>query len=146
MSNIASVFRQEIFRISRKESRNQIGITKKAVAQHRRDIAALKRQVALLERQVKFLAKRASPPSVAATPPEATAPKLRFVAKGLRAHRSRLGLSAADFGRLMGVSANSVYAWETGRSVPRRGQLTKIAAIRTLGKREVLRHLSQRKR
>jgi len=67
--------------------------------------------------------------------------KLRFVAKGLQSHRARLGLSAGDFGKLVGASANSVYAWETGRTAPRREQVAKIAAVRMMGKREAARKL-----
>ncbi len=52
MPNIGTVLREEIARLSRKEGRNQFSATKKATAQHRRDIAGLKRQVAQLQRQV----------------------------------------------------------------------------------------------
>ena len=150
MPNIGTVLRDEIVRLSRREGRGQLGATKKAAAQHRRDIAALKRQVAVLERQVKQLSRRiAGQPSAVST--EASGVKLRFVAKGLRSHRARLGLSAGEFGRLIGASANSVYAWESGKTSPRRDQVAKIAAVRAMGKRDVARHLqagarSRRKR
>jgi len=39
------------------------------------------------------------------------------------------------------VSAQSVYHWEAGKSRPRAAQLTAIAAVRKLGKREVLSRL-----
>ena len=104
MPNIATALRDEIKRLSRQQSRTQIGPTKKATAVHRRDIALLKRQVVLLERQVKSLLRRqASVSSVAqAGVPE---PKARFVAKGLRSHRDRLtivsciGSGKTRFGR-----------------------------------------------
>jgi DNA-binding XRE family transcriptional regulator len=137
MPNIGSLLREEIVRLARKEHRHQSGTTKKATAQHRRDIAALKRQVASLERQVRALARRASTSEAIAKPRGgAGASKLRFVAKGLRSHRARLGLSAAQFGQLVGVSAQSVYAWEAGKVSPRREQVERIAAIRAMGKRE----------
>ena len=60
MPNIGTVLREEITRLSRKESRGQIDQTKKATAQHRRDIALLKRQVAQLERQVAMLSPQSS--------------------------------------------------------------------------------------
>ena len=142
MPNIANVLREEIVRLARKEHRNQFAATKKAAAQHRRDVAVLKRRVASLERQVNMLAKRTlqteGAPAAAANG-EGT--KLRFVAKGLRSHRTRLGLSAGDFGKLVGASANSVYAWEAGKTVPRREQVHKIAAVRKMGKREATRRL-----
>jgi len=34
-----------------------------------------------------------------------------------------------------------VYAWETGRTAPRREQLAKIAAVRLMGKRAAAREL-----
>lgn len=138
MPNLATAIREEIQRISRKEIRTQAGAHKKAIAQHRRDIAALKRQVSMLERQVKVVLRRA--PSLASVSPAAGA-KLRFVAKGLKSHRVRLGLSAADFGKLVGVSGKSVYGWESGSSTPRREQLARIAVVRMLGKREAARQL-----
>ena len=90
MPNIASALRDEIKRLSRQQSRTQMDPTKKATAVHRRDIALLKRQVVALERQVKSLMRR--PPSTSSAP-QASAPelKVRFVAKGLRSQRDRLG-------------------------------------------------------
>jgi DNA-binding XRE family transcriptional regulator len=143
MPNIGTVLREEITRLSRKESRSQVDATRKATTQHRKDIAALKRQVAQLERQVKLLARRslASPkPGAGAAAP---APKVRFVAKGLKSQRERMGLSAADFGKLIGVTAQSVYNWEGGETRPRDEQIARLAQLRTVGKREALRRLEQ---
>lgn len=142
MPNIATLLRDEILRLARKENRKQNAATKKAAAQHRRDIAELKRQVASLQRTVSALSKRASrtDATAAASPGTATG-NLRFVAKGLRSHRARLGLSAAEFGKLVGASAQSIYAWETGKTAPRREQVAKIAAVRLMGKREAMREL-----
>ncbi len=144
MPNIASVLREEILRLSRKEHRSQNAATRKSAAQHRRDIAALKREVAALKRQVASLMKRGSV-RAAASMDAAAVPgaKLRFVAKGLRSHRARLELSAGEFGKLVGVSAQSVYAWESGKTTPKRDQLAKIAAVRRMGKRDVMARLEQ---
>jgi DNA-binding transcriptional regulator YiaG len=65
-----------------------------------------------------------------------TAP-VRFSAKGLASQRQRLGLAAAEMGLLLGVSAQTVYNWEAGKSRPRQQQLAAIAALRGLGKRQV---------
>jgi len=144
MPNVGSVLRDEIKRLSRREIRLQTEPTKKTTNQHRHHIAALNRKVAQLERQIALLARlagRQQQPSNRSSAADGSAPKLRFVAKGLRSHRSRLGLSAGDFGKLVGVSANSVYAWESGTTIPRRTQLAKIAALRNLGKREAAQRL-----
>jgi DNA-binding transcriptional regulator YiaG len=142
MPNIGTVLREEISRLSRREIRSQVDATKKATTQHRRDIAALKRQVAQLERQVDLLARKAlaAPQAVSAA---STAARPRFVAKGLRSQRTRLGLSAADYGGLLGVSAQSIYNWEHELAHPRDEQLSKLAALRGIGKREAVARLKQ---
>ena len=45
-------------------------------------------------------------------------------------------LSAADFGKLLGVSAQSIYNWERESAYPRVEQIARLAAIRGIGKRE----------
>ena len=56
---------------------------------------------------------------------------------GFAALRKKLGLSATDMGKLIGVSGQSVYHWETGKTKPRANQLQAIAAVRKMGKRAV---------
>ena len=142
MPNIGALLKQEIARLARREVRAQVQATKKASTQYRRHIAALRRQVGTLERQVTLLQRRV-PDKAAAAPPGGPVQKMRFVAKGLKSQRARLGLSAADFGRLVGVSAQSVYNWEQGQAIPRAEQLAVIAARRGIGKREAQRVLEQ---
>ena len=60
----------------------------------------------------------------------------RFSAKGLKSLRTRLGLSALDFGKLIGASALSVYKWEGGKSRPRAKYVASIAKVRGIGKKE----------
>jgi DNA-binding transcriptional regulator YiaG len=138
MPNIAQVLKEEIARLSRREIRRQVQPLRGASTAHRRHIAALKRQVAKLERQVVVLGRRA-----AAAPSEAPsdAPRTRFVAKGLVSLRRRLGLSAGDLGRLLGVTGQSIYNWEAKKATPRAAQLAALAALRGVGKREVKRRL-----
>lgn len=138
MPNIGVVLREEISRLSRREVRRLTNATRAATALHRRHIAALNRRVQQLERQLAALKK------VGATRPQpgADAAPLRFVAKGMRSHRRRLGLSAQDFGKLVGVSAKSVYAWENATVTPRKAQVAKVAALRVMGKREAAQRLA----
>ena len=58
MPNIASVLREEIVRLARKEMRSEMEGLKKTSAQFRSEIAALKRRVAALEKQVARLSKK----------------------------------------------------------------------------------------
>lgn len=141
MPNIGAMLKQEIVRLSRREVRALTGVTRKAAAQHRRHIAALRRQVATLERQVALLQRRTLG-ATAAVPSSASGGKQRFVAKGLKSQRARLGLSAADYGKLVGVTAQSVYNWERGNATPRGDQLARIASLRAIGKREATARLA----
>ena len=135
MANIGTMLKQEISRLARREIRGQVQAVKKASAQYRRHIAALKRQVATLEVQMAaFVQRTLERPSAAKSSPPAS--RVRFVPKGLRAQRGRLGLSAADYGKLVGVSAQSIYNWEQGHTKPRAEQLAALAALRSIGKRE----------
>jgi DNA-binding XRE family transcriptional regulator len=142
MPNIGNVLRTEISRLALRTSRNEIHPTRRATAQHRRDIASLKRQVAQLERQFKLLA-RSGVAKPAAVSSDSAGTRVRFVAKGLRAQRNRLGLSAADFGKLVGVSPQSIYNWEQALARPRDEQISKLAALRSIGKREAGARLQQ---
>lgn len=142
MPNIGALLKQEIARLSRREIRGQVQATKKASAQYRRHIAALRRQIGALERQVALLQRRVG--NGAASSPSAEAgPKVRFVAKGLKSQRARLGLSAGEYAMLVGVSPQSIYNWEQGHTSPRPAQVAAMAQLRALGKREARSRLEQ---
>lgn len=134
MPNIGAVLKQEIARLSRREIRSEVQATRKASAQYRRHIAALRRQVAALERQLAMLSRRVQ--KAPADSQSESGTKFRFVAKGLRSQRARLGLSADEYAKLVGVSAQSIYNWEHGHATPRPAQVAAIARLRSMGKRE----------
>jgi DNA-binding transcriptional regulator YiaG len=136
MPNFAAVLKEEIARIARKEARHESAGPKKATATHRSEIAQLKRRIQALERALKKL--QASRRGAAtALSPEAPSGNLRFSGKGLAAQRKRLGISADACGKLLGVSGQSVYLWESGRARPSPKNLEGIAALRHLGRRAV---------
>jgi DNA-binding transcriptional regulator YiaG len=140
MSNIATVFKAEITRLARKEVRESSDGLKKTVAAQRTEIASLKRRLLELEGVVKKLAKGSSAAAARPATPvsresgESNGTGLRFRAKGMAANRRRLGLSAADFGLLVGATGQSVYAWESGKAKPRPEALAAIASLRGIGK------------
>ena len=142
MPNFASALKDEILRLARKEVRQAVEGLKKASGQYRSDIAALKRQVAALEKQQARLGK-AGPKKVAVEADGESSTKFRFSAKRLAAQRQKLGLSAGDMGTLIGVSAQTIYNWETGKTRPRQSQLAAIAAVRKLGKKAIQAQLSE---
>jgi DNA-binding transcriptional regulator YiaG len=143
MPNIAIILREEIVRLTRREIKKETAGMKKASAQYRKDIAALKRTIARLQRingvlERNVLAKPIKPPK------DLDASKVRFSPRGLKTQRERLGLSAADYATLAGVSGLSVYNWEKGKARPRREQIATLAALRGLSKREAMTRLEQR--
>ncbi len=136
MSNIASVLKQEIARLSRKETRSETDKLKKTSAQYRSEIAALKRRTAALEQQISRLGKLLPQQAQEKAEPEAKT-TARFSAKGFRTLRKRLGLTAEATATLLGVSAQTIYNWEAGNSSPREQQMVRIVMLRKMGKKEV---------
>jgi len=135
MPDIAAVLREEISRLARREIRRETATLQKSSAQHRRDIAQLKRQVSDLQRQVSLLERKvlAEP---AKTPQALDAQRVRFTAKGLRSQRKRLGLTAAEYAALVGVTPQSIYNWEREVTRPRKEQVAILAGLRGIGKKE----------
>jgi len=139
MPNIASILKAEISRVARKEVRAEIESLKKTSALHRSSIAALRRQVGALEKELRRANQGSARRTRADESDEAgeSGPKRRFSATRLAAHRTKLGLSAAIYGKLVGVSGQTIYHWEQGKARPRAAQLESLASVRDLGRREV---------
>ncbi len=136
MTNLQSILRQEIRRLARREIRSELEATKKAVAQHRREIAELKRRNTALERTVSYLqsreTKRLKAEPSQAEPPEGT----RFSVRSMKAQRKRSGLSQEDYASLVGVSSSTIYNWESGSTKPSGKHLAALVSLRGIGKRE----------
>ena len=140
MPNLNTILKHEIGRLARKEARGLTKSLRKFNAQYRRDIAELKRVTGALVKRVGYLEaqerKRAQD-----APRRVEAEGHRFSARGLKTHRDKRGLSAGDYGRLVGVTGQSIYNWEQGKARPREEQLASLVAVRSLGKREAWRRL-----
>lgn len=141
MANLAEALKAEIRRLARKEVKAETGATKQAVAQYRREIAALKRQLREQEKKLTSLSsqagKRLDEPQAADGETEG----VRFSARSVKAQRKRVGLSAADYAKLVGVSPLTIYNWESGKTRPRQEQLAALVAVRGIGKREAMKRL-----
>lgn len=143
MTDMQKVLRAEITRLARKEIKAEVEALKKTSSQQRSTIAELRRQIDALARQVKNLSKgigAAQAKSAAHVPEgeEADAqPARRFSAGRLAAHRAKLGLSAAAYGKLAGVSGQTIFNWEQGSARPRPAQLQALVQVRSLTKTEV---------
>lgn len=141
MANLAAALKEEIRRLARREIKAETGATKQAVAQYRRDIARLKRQLRDQEKRIALLQgqdqKRCDEPGPATEAVE----NFRFSPRSVKAQRTRLGLSAADYAKLVGVTQLTIYNWEKGKTRPRQEQFAMLVAIRGIGKREAMRRL-----
>jgi DNA-binding transcriptional regulator YiaG len=136
MSTFANQLKAEISRLARKEARAEVSALKKLTSQYRSEIATLKKRVSEIETVLKKLGKaslRSNSKAISDAPEKA----LRFRVAGFAALRKKLGLSAAEMGQLIGVSAQSIYHWESGKTKPRASQLAAISSVRKLGKKEV---------
>ena len=139
MSTLATVFKDEIIRLARKEMRAQAEPLRKSSASYRHQIAELKRTVAQLQREVAALGRT----SRAKTPAATQSTPTRFVAKGLRRLRERLDMSAEDLGTLAGVSGQTIRNWEAKKSTPGKEHRDVMIGVRALGKREAKARLLQ---
>ena len=133
MPKLATVLKDEITRLARKEVRAESLPMHKAAVQSRTDINALKRRVAALEKQVASLSRAATIKKTETASDPAT---IRFSAKGFGILRRRLGLSATEMGFLLDASDQSIYKWERGVR-PRPNQMPKIATLRKMSKQQV---------
>ena len=134
MPDIAGVLRQEISRLARKEIRQQVASLKETVTALRKKLSEAQREIGALRNSVRVLEAEEARRLNEAPKPAADA-VVRFSPKWVAADRKRLGLSADDYGRLVGVSGQTIYAWERGTSRPRDERLAAWAAVRGIGKR-----------
>jgi DNA-binding transcriptional regulator YiaG len=113
MSNVAKVLREEISRISRRETKNSIEGIGKSQKGLKKIVADLKRRVLLLEKGNKPLmaAMKRQQAEYPEKPPEETK-RVRLTSRGIRSLRGRLRLTQADFAKLVGTTTHAVYLWE----------------------------------
>lgn len=142
MTNIAAALKAEIARVARKEIRAEVEILRKAIGQQRSSIVQLKREIAELNKALKNAQKSLRAPASAAdaarksnqtqTAIEDDGKARRFSAARLTAHRAKLGISAADYGRLVGMSEATIYLWEQGKARPKPEQVQALGLLKQL--------------
>ena len=135
MPDIASVLKQEITRLARKEVAATARQQSKQIQSLKATTRNLRNQVATLEKTVSRLSREISrsSQSQAEAAPEKT---IRISPKSIKSHRRRLGLSQAQMAKLLGVSTASVGFWEAGKASPRGKNRQAIAELRQMGARD----------
>lgn len=140
---LAKVIREEIARLSKKEIRSSVSTLKGLVAKLRKDNAKLRRELVFIQRRIKAIEVQ-SQKGLKTSVVESELPNtIRFSPSRVKSQRKKLGFSAADYGRLLGVHQLTIYKWEKGETKPQKSQLAKLLEIRGIGKKEALRRLSE---
>lgn len=134
MPNFASMIREEVRRLARKESRAAVMPLRKQIHWLRRRLAQQRKALAQMERATRAAAYRASAAPVVGENSQGHA---RFSPEWMRKHRTRLKMSREKYARLLGASAQSVLGWESGRTRPRRKTVEVWARLRRMGVREI---------
>jgi DNA-binding transcriptional regulator YiaG len=145
MSTFAKSFKDEVIRLARHEAKVAIAPVRKPAWAMRLDLADLKRRVAALEKETRRLAAllaKVPQPEPVTTP---VSPRNWISGKGVRSLRQKLGLSQEAFAKLVGVTPNGVYNWESKSGMLRMRDATKAAvfAVRQLGAREAKQKLAE---
>jgi DNA-binding transcriptional regulator YiaG len=145
MPNIASVLKEEIQRLARKQVKAVVSPLKRDNVRLKKSVADLRRQIAALDRASRDVLTRVAPIVETERAQKATqeAARLRPTSKSLEKLRQRLGLTQVQFGKLLGVSGQAVVRWAgmDGRVRMRRTTLSALAGIQRIGKREARRRL-----
>ena len=138
MPTLATLLKEEISKIVRREVQDQVRELKKTVAR-------LEKMSPPAKAKAKAPAKPAAKPA-AKTSKASTGDKrkqLRISPNTIKKHRKRLKLSQADLGKLLNVSTNTVLRWEAGTSKPRSKHLPGLGQLRSISKRELKKQLGQ---
>jgi len=106
---------------------------RKLVAGMRRRLAQQRRLIAELERNARRIVNTRRTAEASASEES----QIRFSPEWVKAHRKKLKMSRRVYAKLIGVSAQSIFGWETGRTRPRRRALELWRKIRSMGKREL---------
>ncbi|MDE2813406.1 MAG: helix-turn-helix domain-containing protein [Gemmatimonadota bacterium] len=153
MPSIATLLREEISKIARKEVQDQVRALKQTVREQRDAIARLEKQVGSAKAKAATKPAAAKPATKPATKPAAAKAhkasagdkrkQLRIAPNTIKKHRKRLKLSQAELGQLLNVSTNTVLRWEAGTSKPRSKHLPGLDQLRTISKRELKKQLGE---
>ena len=134
MANLAGVLKNEIRRLARKEVRASMVPLQRVVTRLRKRVAEQRKLMVELERSAKRSVSAARRERAVA---EEGGPQIRFSPRWVRAHRKKLKMSRREYAELMGVSAQSIFGWETGRTRPRRKALETWRRLRSMGSRQI---------
>jgi len=134
LATFAQRFQDEIRRLARKELKGELASLRGENVALRRTVSELRKRVDKLARTTKKVEKAAVELEVVKPEREEDdAVRARISGKTIRNLRARLGLTQADFARLVDVSPQSVYQWEREDRQLRLRKATKAAVVAAKG-------------
>ena len=138
MSNVMNELKSEISRLARREAKQVVAPVQKASANYRGLIAALRKQIDALQSEVASLRRAVPKTEKVLRASQEPAGRFWISGKGVKTLRKRLGLTQAQFGNLVGVSAVTVVKWEAheGKVNLRKAAAGKLQGLRGIGKRQ----------
>jgi DNA-binding transcriptional regulator YiaG len=152
MPNFANALKEEICRLARREIKVLATPTRQMLVQYRHEIVRLKQQLGKQQRRLDLLEQgRKTSKESGGEADDGQLIGLRFSARSVKSQRRRLGLSAEDYGKLIGVTGLTIYNWEHGRTRPRPAQFEALTGVRGISRGEAaqrlgVEHLVRRKR
>lgn len=131
--NIAAAFKEEVLRVSKKVVRKEVDSFRTQLALQRKQIAQLKKELSEQRKLIRTLNKTKQERPKLEAPTKTRRP--RFSTELVKQRRAKLGLTQAEFAKLLGVSGLTIYNLEKGGE-PRQKTLAAFGATATLSKRE----------
>lgn len=139
MSNVMKELKAEIARLARKEVKVELVPVKRVVIAQRGLIAGLRRQIDAMQKELAALKKALPAPDKAVLAKTEPAGRFWITGKGVKTLRKRLGLTQAQFGKLVGVSVVTVVKWEAHKGktpIRLKAAIARLQAIRKMGKKQ----------
>lgn len=140
--DIKQAFSDEVRRLARKEIKLAVAPLLETVSDLRRLVAEQKKRIAALEKRLPNESADEKI-SIGDESESGSDRNVRINAAGIVRLRNKLGLTQAEFAKVVGVAMHTVSVWEQGRRTPRKAQKVRICALRKVGKRELKRRLAE---
>jgi len=144
MPNVQQILNDEIRRLARKEVNAVVKVMKAQMVEMRKTIAEQNRRLKTLEKLADVAAPAAAPANRPEVPSAAESKAIRVTPERITKWRAKLGLNKSQYAKLLGVNTMSVIHWESGQTAPRGAQKARIAALRDMGKRELVKLMAEK--
>jgi DNA-binding transcriptional regulator YiaG len=137
MPDIKTVLKELVIRLAKQQVNVRLRPLEKKIKESRASERKQKKLIAELQKKVASIAAFTEPKGkINAVTPEVLE-KTRLSPTWIAALRRKLKLNGMRFGKILGVSTQTVYKWESGKSKPMQKQRAKIVALRGVGKRKI---------